>query len=379
MHCKMSGVYFALVFLLLFQSASAAETEQEPEQIITRAESFSVVAAPEKNFTGNANFSRFPTLPSSTDMAPAIVNFEAGARSNWHTHAKGQYLIVTEGEGRTQQWGKPIQVIRAGDTVWCPPGVKHWHGAGENTAMTHVVISPVVSEGPSVTWLEPAVLDKNAEATPEQSLKHLSLRHQQMIPIAAFTASGNIEKLTPAIHSALDAGLSVSEAREIMIQLYAYTGFPRSLNALNTLADAIAERKEQGIDTQQGQEATPLPKDYNANSAGNAVRNELVGRDMTINTSRYAQLAPVIDVYLKEHLFGDIFSRDVLNYQDRELVTISALAAMSGTDAQLKGHLTISLNVGLTKPQLQDFAAVLQRSVGSASAQRARQLLNSIP
>ncbi|MEV1144872.1 cupin domain-containing protein [Micromonospora sp. NPDC049799] len=68
-----------------------------------------------------------------------VVTFTAGARTAWHTHPGGQRLVVTDGVGRTQQWGGPVEEFRAGDVVWCPPGVKHWQGAGPDGPMTHAL------------------------------------------------------------------------------------------------------------------------------------------------------------------------------------------------------------------------------------------------
>jgi quercetin dioxygenase-like cupin family protein len=78
------------------------------------------------------------------NASSAYVTFEPGARSAWHTHPRGQYLVVTSGVGLTQEWEKPVQTIRPGDIVWCPPGVKHWHGATPGTAMTHLAITGTV-------------------------------------------------------------------------------------------------------------------------------------------------------------------------------------------------------------------------------------------
>lgn len=83
----------------------------------------------------------------------AVVSFTPGARTNWHIHSTGQSLIVTEGFGYTQEWGREIVALYPGDVVWCPPGVKHWHGASSNTSMSHIAVSEVSDEG--VTWLEP--------------------------------------------------------------------------------------------------------------------------------------------------------------------------------------------------------------------------------
>lgn len=94
---------------------------------------------------------------TASDIAPygtAYVTFEPGARSAWHTHPAGQRLVVTAGIGRTAVWGGPVVEIKAGDAVWCPPGVKHWHGAAPDSAMTHLALSGV-RDGRSVEWLEP--------------------------------------------------------------------------------------------------------------------------------------------------------------------------------------------------------------------------------
>jgi quercetin dioxygenase-like cupin family protein len=86
-------------------------------------------------------------------VAGAIVTFEPGARTAWHTHPLGQTLIVTAGGGRAQRWGGPIEEIRPGDIIWFPPGEKHWHGAAPATAMTHIAIQENL-DGKAVDWME---------------------------------------------------------------------------------------------------------------------------------------------------------------------------------------------------------------------------------
>jgi len=84
-----------------------------------------------------------------------VVSFAPGARTNWHTHPLGQTLYVLSGSGRVQVWGEPIREIRAGDTVWFPPGEKHWHGAGPQTMMSHFAMQEAAEGGVAVEWLEP--------------------------------------------------------------------------------------------------------------------------------------------------------------------------------------------------------------------------------
>lgn len=104
-------------------------------------------------FTGNVRIDPLFQPNDSARASGSSVTFEPGARSAWHSHPLGQTLIVTSGCGRVQRWGGPIQEIRPGDVVWCPPGEKHWHGAASTTAMTHISIVEQES-GQSADWME---------------------------------------------------------------------------------------------------------------------------------------------------------------------------------------------------------------------------------
>lgn len=140
------------------QSGSAGPAAQE----ITPAGTQPSAAGPAEYFTGRVRVD--PVWPASETInaSGAWVTFEPGARSAWHTHPAGQRLVVTAGVGLTQEWGKPVQVIRPGDVVWCPPGVKHWHGAAPTTAMTHLAVTGTV-DGKNVEWME-KVSDEQYEA-----------------------------------------------------------------------------------------------------------------------------------------------------------------------------------------------------------------------
>nr|WP_100412512.1 cupin domain-containing protein [Acidovorax sp. 69] len=129
-------------------AAEAAAAQQ-----IQRAGTQASVPGPAAFFTGQARID--PVWPADGDIhaSGGLVTFEPGARSAWHTHPKGQRLVVMAGVGLTQEWGKPIQEIRPGDVVWCPPGVKHWHGAAPTTAMTHLAVTGTL-DGKNVEWME---------------------------------------------------------------------------------------------------------------------------------------------------------------------------------------------------------------------------------
>ncbi|WP_083249389.1 (R)-mandelonitrile lyase [Brachyspira hampsonii] len=104
-------------------------------------------------FTGDVEVESITAPNETSKFSVAYVTFQAGARSAWHTHPAGQHLIVVEGVGLTQEEGKPIQEFRAGDILYCPSNVKHWHGASPNSPMKHVAITGD-SNGNNVTWME---------------------------------------------------------------------------------------------------------------------------------------------------------------------------------------------------------------------------------
>jgi quercetin dioxygenase-like cupin family protein len=130
------------------QGSAPAATQQ-----IARAGTQPSTAGPAEYFTGRVRID--PVWPASETIntSGANVTFEPGARSAWHNHPAGQRLVVLSGVGLTQEWGKPVETIRPGDVVWCPPGVKHWHGAAPGTSMTHLAVTGSL-DGKNVNWLE---------------------------------------------------------------------------------------------------------------------------------------------------------------------------------------------------------------------------------
>ncbi|WP_239090142.1 cupin domain-containing protein [Marinomonas ostreistagni] len=134
---------------LMAGSALAADVE------ITRAGTQKTVIGSDDLFTGTSIINPVFAPNEHRDFSAGEVTFHPGARSNWHTHPEGQTLVITSGTGWTQQEGEARQVIKAGDVVWCPPGVKHWHGATDTTSMTHYAIQAQNDEGSVVDWMEP--------------------------------------------------------------------------------------------------------------------------------------------------------------------------------------------------------------------------------
>nr|WP_320192596.1 carboxymuconolactone decarboxylase family protein [uncultured Desulfobacter sp.] len=203
----------------------------------------------------------------------------------------------------------------------------------------------------------------------------LSTKQRAIIPIAAFTAGGNLDKLKASLEKGLDAGLTVNEIKEILVQMYAYAGFPRSLNGLGTFMAVMEARKSKGIKDETGKEATPLPAGKSSLEFGTENQTQLVGQPVS---GALFDFAPAIDQYLKAHLFGDIFQRDVLDWSERELATIAALANIKGVNNQLQAHFAISLNNSITPEQLYDFVSVLELVCGSEVAANAKENLEQV-
>lgn len=120
---------------------------------ITRSGSQPSQRGPESYFTGTVRIDAPFSGTENARVGGATVTFEPGARTAWHTHPLGQTLIVTQGRGWLQEWGGEIQELNQGDTAWIPEGVKHWHGASPETAMTHIAIAESLNGSP-VEWLE---------------------------------------------------------------------------------------------------------------------------------------------------------------------------------------------------------------------------------
>ena len=134
--------------------SAAGQTPASPSgQLITRAGATPSASGPTDQFTGRVRVDPVFPVRDGINASGGLVTFEPGARSAWHTHPAGQHLIVVSGIGLTQESGKPIQELRAGDVVWCPPGIKHWHGAVPANAMIHIAITGTV-DGSNVRWME---------------------------------------------------------------------------------------------------------------------------------------------------------------------------------------------------------------------------------
>jgi alkylhydroperoxidase/carboxymuconolactone decarboxylase family protein YurZ len=201
----------------------------------------------------------------------------------------------------------------------------------------------------------------------------LSTRQQTIPLIAAAMAMSDMPKLNTVLNLGLDAGLTVSEAKEILVHLYAYVGFPKSLKALGELFKVVEARKERGIKDAPGRELSrAIPVGDELLAAGRANQTRISGAPVT---GPVMDFAPVINQFLQSHLFGDIFERDNLDWQSRELATMGALAATPGVEAQLLSHMRASMRLGLTPAQLRQFVKVMAERGDKQAVERANQAL----
>ncbi len=206
----------------------------------------------------------------------------------------------------------------------------------------------------------------------------LSTKQQALVRISALTGKGDLSKLKTELNAGLDAGLTVNQIKEAIVHVYAYAGFPRSIRGLQTFMTVLDERKANGMKEVMGAEASLIADERSKYDRGKAILEELTGVPETGPKTGYAAFAPTIEVFLKEHLFADIFERDVLTYQERELVTVSVLSGIGGVEPMLRSHFNLCLNVGLTPIQLQQFVGVIKSTVGKKEAKAAYKVLDEI-
>ena len=208
--------------------------------------------------------------------------------------------------------------------------------------------------------------------------QELSPREQSIVSIAALTAKGDLPKLKTGLNAGLEAGLTVNEIKEVLVHLYAYCGFPRSIRGLQTFMEVLDERKAKGIRDKTGNDASPVNEKGNRYERGKKILAALTKTPPPDTPAGYSAFAPVIDSFLKEHLFADIFERDVLTYSERELVTVSVLGTIGGVEPMLRSHLNICLNTGLTPGQLLQFVNIIRSTVGKKEATAARTVLEEV-
>ena len=204
-------------------------------------------------------------------------------------------------------------------------------------------------------------------------------KRQYITEVAALTGKGDLDKLKIVLIDGLNDGMAVSELKEVMVHAYAYCGFPRALRGLQTLVAVLDERKAKGIEDDWGRKASPITDTRSKYERGRDILVEISGIPADAPKADYAILAPEIEVFLKEHLFADLFERDVLTYAERELTTVAVIASLGkGVEPMLKGHMGIALNVGITPDELRSVLAIVEKNIGRGEADGGRLALNEV-
>ncbi len=355
--------------------------------IITRAGTRNVRPGPAENFTGGVRVEMLFEALDPSHASGGTVSFEAGARTAWHSHPRGQILIVTAGTGRVQRWGDPVEEIRAGDVVRIPANEKHWHGASPLASMTHIAITEH-RDGTAVQWME-KVSDEQYNALPSgaagQALAtaqtqvqsqpsnppqgstapsgplqqriapglatltddvlfgdvwkrpELSPRDRSLVTISVLIATGKPAQLAGHLGRALTNGVQPTEASGVLAHLAIYCGWPSAVSALEVYEQVYTARK---VDTAALRTVTPrLPAPSSDAARAKALNDEL------------GAVAPKFVQLTNNVVYDDLWRRSDLSLRDRSLVTIAALAAM-GDDDQLDFYLRRGLESGLTRDQI---------------------------
>ena len=336
--------------------------------------------SPNPNFTGEvwlAPLSEHKEL----NVPMSNVTFEPGCRNSWHSHKGGQLLIATAGIGYYQEKGRPARRLFPGDIVEIAPDVEHWHGAAPDSWFAHIAITANPQSNAAV-WLDPVSDEQYREATTEsryaEANKTLTAREQAIVAVASYTGKGDLEHLKPALAEALEAGMTVNEVNEVLIHAYAYCGFPRSLRAIQTFMQVVDERKAKGIDDPVGREATVTDDSRSRYERGRDVLAEISGISADAPKTGYAVFAPTVERFLKEHLFADLFERDLLTYRERELATVSVLAGVGGVEPMAYGHMSICRHLGITAEQLSALLNIVETNLGKTYSEPLRGVLTQL-
>ncbi|HYH80627.1 MAG TPA: carboxymuconolactone decarboxylase family protein [Longimicrobium sp.] len=262
---------------LALAGAAPARAQDAGDLVITREATRPSRVAPAQNFTGTVRVRPLFDTTAATRAYAATVAFEAGARSAWHTHPRGQVLIVTEGVGRVQRWGASAEEIRTGDVVRIPPGVKHWHGAAPTTAMSHIAVVETL-DGRSTDWMEKVSdaqygapvrargADAGDSARPSRARQlmgdiapklaqltddvlfgqvwaspELSQRDRSLVTISALVALNRPDQLRSHLDRARTNGLTQAEVIAAITQLAFYSGWPNAVTAIPIAREVFRE------------------------------------------------------------------------------------------------------------------------------------------
>lgn len=376
--------------------------------------------APKDYFTGTVWVNMVVAPQDDLNSVIGKVTFEAKARTNWHSHPKGQVLIVTEGTGYYQEKGKPIQLIKKGDVIKIMPNTLHWHGASHARAMTHTAIVADVSKE-STHWMQavtdieydsyktesssldlsvkitPAALRNHEELFPDYESKvsatdpelialfdnfafdevishdKLDVKTRVMMILGSTIASQALTEYKMMVGGALNVGVSPVEIKEVLYQSVPYVGISKVIDFILATNEIFESR---GIGLPLEKQGTTMPE--NRHEKGLAVQKSIFGERIDQMYTNAPKDMLHIQNYLSANCFGDYYTRGGLDIKTRELLTYCMLISLCGTESQVKGHVQGNINVGNSREVLIDVTTQLLPYIGYPRTLNAMGCINEI-
>lgn len=376
------------------------------------------IKAPKEWFTGNVwlNINVKPEEGYNTNIG--TVTFEPKARTNWHKHTSGQILFVIEGIGYYQEQGDKIKVIKQGDVIKIPKDVKHWHGASHQSEMRHIAMITDFDKD-ETKWLEivnddeynqfkSPIYDVENNISIKAIMNHeelwpnyvstlkdsdpdlievfdnfafdeiienskIDVKLRTLIIIASTIGSQSLTEFKMFVNAALNIEISTIQIKEVVYQSVPYVGISKVIDFIHATNAIFRERNiELNIDSQSTTNFS------NRLEKGLAVQKHIFGNTIDEMYKKSPKDLLHIQEYLSANCFGDYVSRNGLEINVRELLTLSFLIALGGTENQIKGHIQGNINIGNDRELLIDMMTQLIPYVGYPRVLNAINCLNEI-
>lgn len=412
-------LFLCTVFMLLQVLQARTQTSTKIKK--TKMTSFidKGTPAPAAYFTGTVWVNMNVKPEEGYNINMGTVTFEPKARTNWHTHTSGQILFVIEGIGYYQEKGKAIQLIQKGDVVKIPKNVEHWHGASHGNSMRHIALVPDFDKD-KTEWLQ-AVSDETynsylpiSELIPQVNITETAHKnHEELWPdykskaaitdpdlihvfdnfafdevikhdamptktrvlliMASTIGSQALTEYKMFVNAALNVGVTPVEIKEVLYQAVPYVGIAKVIDFIYATNEIFTERNI-SLPLESQSASTPETR----MEVGLAKQKEIIGNRVDDLYKNAPKDLLHIQHYLTGNCFGDFVARNGLDVKTREMVTLSFLIALGGTESQIKGHIQGNANVGNNRQALINLMTQLLPYVGYPRTLNAINCLNEI-
>ncbi|MCD8166088.1 MAG: carboxymuconolactone decarboxylase family protein [Bacteroides sp.] len=208
-------------------------------------------------------------------------------------------------------------------------------------------------------------------------LPSLNNKTKEVAVVSSLIAQGAIPQLKVHLNGALNSGCSINEVKEIILQMSVYTGFPRSINAMNAFKEVLHDRAEKGITDEIGKDV-PMEENRNRYTVGAEYLSLLSKGQEQVLRDNYGELSPELVQFTIEYGYGDIFSRDNLEMKYRQVATIAALATLGSLQPQLKFHMEGALQIGLCKEEIKEVLLLMTVYAGFPAAINGMNVLKEV-